>query len=702
MTLSSSEEMSTSTNELPALIDESTAATLVTGKKSVFQPFPELEKEVGSKNWYFVLGISAFLDFVSKVVKDWVKSEEEVEVLKRNPFDFQHKVGAHQGIQHDPLVVLIIQWLDKYSIPIGMVFSTLWFIDAFVRAQRRRDRTLQKLYRADIMDDSAKQTDEEKVDAANAALRTYYFTVFVQVIMLPIGFYLLMFHILQKPDQVDEFLLDEDEMMEITFLNRDGSVDETSSFSFHTGHSTALALLRYLGTVVARVTGVRIKQKIKAFTRRMSRRAGVFAIRHPRLFTHRARMFMKGLRWLKYLAPLIGTSNKLKGNLQDLFKKLRQEHQAQQAQRKRKQEWIKQLKSGDTKAIETKAALMVQSAFRRNQAQKGVKVLKVWLLRKETKAALKVQAVLRRKLAQARIRIALKRKELEELGKKRTVEKKKKEEMNEQDKRQMVELKDELQKEANELINKRMLLRPDTRFAVTWKILFVFCVLFEIGQLAFSPVLKKYVDKETGDQMDIGKVMEKMLVPKAFKNLPQCGAVHIADDGVEAKGILSFLKRLRRKKAQEVIIADHTKHPWFCHPPYSTIQGVYIDLLHFLILDFLVFVGVICFLDVFVTFFTGELHEKNGTLIPKPFFTRWLLPGMLLQLFVNPQMETVGKYVGSLLQEVNRIGQVRVWRWTVALFFPIGKYLYSYIATNFWWPLVHKQNTQNHARRDNR
>lgn len=107
--------------------------------------------------------------------------------------------------------------------------------------------------------------------------------------------------------------------------------------------------------------------------------------------------------------------------------------------------------------------------------------------------------------------------------------------------------------------------------------------------------------------------------------------------------IRHVLLKLRRKKAVEKHQAQ--SHPWYCGRPYSAVQSIYIDTFEFIIHEFLVLVGIICFLDVFVTFFTGEIEPDTASLTPKPFFPRWILPGLVLQLAVNPQMESTSVVV---------------------------------------------------------
>lgn len=73
-------------------------------------------------------------------------------------------------------------------------------------------------------------------------------------------------------------------------------------------------------------------------------------------------------------------------------------------------------------------------------------------------------------------------------------------------------------------------------------------------------------------------------------------------------------------------------------------------------------------MDVPITFFTGEIHEETGTLIPKPMFQRWILPGLLLQLLINPVMTDVFTFVKDALVIFHKIDPGRVMRWIGAIF----------------------------------
>lgn len=658
-------------------------------------------KSVRYYTWYTTIALVALLDFLAKVVADYIREDEVEEELEASSFFSRRRQSRFKEellVDSDPWLVEFIKFLDVYSIPISVLFSLLWFTDAFVKATSKRDIKLDELDKKHLLDN---KVDKEEVKEVKGAWGAYYRTVMVNCLLMPISFFIIAHHLMSPPYSVSEILLDDDEQIQFQFKDEDGHVDEVHSFSIRLSHGIFFVIGQYIGTVFVRFTGMHFRAQWKLGVRWIVKRTAFFAIRNPRQFSRKCRRVLKGLRWLKYLAPLIGASNKLKGNFLDLLQKFRQRHQAAQMERARRLLWKNRLAHLPQEELEIEAAIMVQRNFRRQQADKAVRALQLVVGDRVQCAAQRMQHVFRRKLASARAKIMSKRHELQELQKQKKT-------LNTEERRRLYELQDELSVKAAQLLNKKMLLRPNTRFAVTWKVLFVVCVAFEMSQLAFAPTLKKYVDEDSGQQLDIGKVLEIHLIPTPTSQWQACGAKLVKRGPKVAKTgppVIRWLKEIRRKAQGEIqrttqeeitqTKGDKTlPTPWYCNEPFSTAQSAYIRVLRFVISEFLVVVGIVCFLDVFVTFFTGELDPGNGSLVPKPFFSRWLLPGIILQLLVNPQMETVSKYVGYALQYANHVGPIRVYRWTAAFFYPLFSVLLHFFIHAIWRPFV-KKNNQN-------
>lgn len=649
-----------------------------------------------NKFWLSLVSFAALLDFCCTLAFDYHMAHlpEVTEEIKQNPFELRKQKSQIEEVpEWKARLEDTIHWMATYKVEFAILFSLMWFTDAFVKAQRKRDLKLRELDKQRLQEQNNEEISDEKLGAWG----TYYWAVFVQLLLLPVSFYLVVAYHLRVPMPPDlaKKALGDDEDLEITFHNKDGSVDHLHSFTTSTTQTLAYAILRYSTTVLTRITGVRVKAKIRAFAASIARRMAFFSIRNPRRAAQRFRKLRTALRWLKYLAPLIATSNKLRGNVIDLFKKYRQRRAAKDAQKVREKLWKQQKSTLDPKELESRAAVLIQSKFRARRAQRAVRALQLFIGKKAELACIKMQKILRKKLAQARHRLFLKKLELQKLQQKQQDMKKAKGELSIAERRRLYELQDELGAEARELINKKLLLRPNTSFAVMWKIVFVVCVLFEISQLALAPTLKKYVNKKTGKQMDIEEILGYNLVPTPVAEMKECGFVNKTsnpDPENEQPKVLRWLQNARPQRPKFLKPKEPETYPWYCQEPIKTTQWFYVQVLKLLVHEFLVVVGIVCFLDVFITFFTGELHPENGTLIPKPFFTRWILPGIVLQLFVNPQMETVGRWVFSLMKEIMKAGPILVYRWSAALFYPLFIAAVYYIDHYVWRPLVKLEN----------
>mmetsp|Transcript_4344 Transcript_4344/g.7263 ORF Transcript_4344/g.7263 Transcript_4344/m.7263 type:complete len:767 (-) Transcript_4344:33-2333(-) len=664
-------------------------------------------KSVGFYIWYTLIAVVALLDFLAKVVADFIRDDDEDvdAVVKRNPFGFRlrRRKELLLELDNDPFIVNFIQFLDKYSIPISVLFSLLWLIDAFVKATYKRIQLLNDLDRKHLLDGTKTDNELKEVSGAWGA---FYRTVLVQCLLMPISFFIIAHHAFSVNYSAQAILLDEDEKLRFNFTDVDGKVDEVHSFGTHLSQSIIFVIAQYTGTVFVRHTGMHVRSTIKSKVRRFGRKMAFFAIRNPRQFAQRMRKALRSVRWLKYLTPLIATGNKLRGNTIDLLTKYGQRRNTAKLEKVRLLLFKSRLSRLPPEEVRKEAAIMVQRAYRRRQAAKALRAVQLIQGNAEQWAAQRMQHIFRGKLKRIRARILDKRNELNELKIKQQQMQKQKETMSVEERRRMYELQDELGAEASHLLNQRMLMRPNTRFAVTWKIIFVFCVLFEISQLAFAPTLAKYIDEQSGEKLNIGKVLELNLIPTPASEWKECGNLKkpVTKVGRKGSSVVHWIKRVGRKAEEEAmkevqedekldeVEEDDVDAPWYCHKPFRTAQGLYITFLKIAIYEFLVFVGLVCFLDVFVTFFTGELNPENGNLIPKPFVSRWLIPGIILQLLVNPQMETVSKYVGAFLDYTHQVGPIRVYRWTAAFFYPLLSVIGYYLIHDVWRPLVKKNN----------
>jgi hypothetical protein len=240
--------------------------------------------------------------------------------------------------------------------------------------------------------------------------------------------------------------------------------------------------------------------------------------------------------------------------------------------------------------------------------------------------------------------------------------------MSADERRRMYRLQEELESEAQSLLNEKLLLRPDTTFAVTWKVLFVAAVVFEMFTLVCQPLLARYTDPVTGRPRDIEEIMDKKLIPTPVFKLPICTGKQPLS--------LSFRRPIQSiRRLTESLLERRRKtnvpRPWYCKVSYSRLQAVYIYFADLAVHHFLVILSIVCFCDVFVEFFTGQYNKETGALEPAPFLQRWVFPGLTLQLLVNPEMDAVSDVITDAIAGLIHHGPVRILRWTLALFYPV-------------------------------
>eukprot|EP00977_Amphora_coffeiformis_P022519 scaffold10926_cov163-Amphora_coffeaeformis.AAC.4 len=235
--------------------------------------------------------------------------------------------------------------------------------------------------------------------------------------------------------------------------------------------------------------------------------------------------------------------------------------------------------------------------------------------------------------------------------------------MTEKERRRMYKLKLELTQKAKTYLNKKLLLRPNTTFALVWKALFVVGVILEL-----SVLVAKALHPEG--------ITVKSVLPRLWYDLPECNP---KEPGFFRKILHPF---------------GHSQTPpleWYCQENAMAYQNMGVCLLEFSIYALVFTVHTIYFLDVFVNFFTGRFHPQTGMLEPVPAFERWVAPGMALQLLLNPRMDMVAGIVSRLVTSIRILGPVRVFRWTVAFFFPVFLVFRSRVSRG-WSVIVTSQN----------
>ena len=663
--------------------------------------------------WAFCLAMVGLLDILGSVLPDYINYDDPP--TTQNMKDDQDSVVESSTFKH--LFRAFVRWLDHYNVMISFLFAALWFIDAWYDAKKKK-YLLEERRDLRVSKEDKQPTKERWWQNATF---TYRATILTQLLLLPVGIYLTLYSYMRGIN--GENLGDLGRMDEEIFLCTESDTECTKLITSKSKRTLLFAIMAYLWTTFSNETTHQAVLFLRKAGPRALRTVLGSAIRHPMKFRKGIRKLLTLVRWLKYLGPIFGTFNKLKGNVEDMIKKHRQQNEAKKYQKIRQALFKK--KTGEVKRGD--AARMIQSAYRSYRTRQAVHAVKILRGEKEYLAAKKMQRALRRKLAEARARIEKKKAELKQLQRLRLDNESK---LTRDEKRRMYELQDELGTEASKILNHKLLLRPNTRFSVAWKVLFVICVTIEITQLVLRPVLdysKEKKSKEVKRPLGMDEFIAMTFVPSRISDWPECQmkkksqlpgmsfsdnftAPWYCHDPVLSiqEGMRDFValasipspvsewKECQKKKQSRVDRifrrAQKELHPWYCDDPYSTVHNYYRALFDFLLDEFLTIVGIIMFLDVPITFFTGELDSNTGSLIPKPFFERWILPGLLLQFAVNPQMDTVSKVSIKAIQQAVQYGPIRIIRWCIATLFPIV-YCATFVVREWiWLPIVARQN----------
>ncbi len=644
-------------------------------------PKSPLRKFVSS-SWKYVLGLSAFAEFFAFFVPILLKQEDVHEVAPKKKFGFlmfwkkQNEIELVVEQCVDGVKCMMenfLHWFEHNKELLGVVFCVIWFLEAIRGSFEARRKTASELEYKRLKKSNSERTAKETANDDLVEQSSLWFvfasTLFLGLSLLPVSFFITGFKniglILSKKDTIENSI---------------------QMYTLEKKYSLFYAVFAEVITSGSQLAKATLKSKIVGVVKKVSKNVMGRAVRNPVKFRRDMKKALTVLRWVKYLAPLIGTGNKLLGNTIDLFKKMKQKHEAEKAKRIRNKLWKKMT---DEERMNS-AAVVIQTCYRGKKARKARDSLELFKGNVQVLAIQKIQKRLREKARQASLRIKKQKEELKKLQQKQQQQDDvfsddNAKAMSDTEKKRMYDLQASLKNEALSQKAQKMLLRPNTKFSVTWKFLFVFCVIVEITQLALKPQLQKYQDKSTKTPMSLEGVLESIIVPAPIPAWEAC--VPLYTEEVEAD---NFFKQLFGDKKNEEVVED--EFPWYCYEPAVTVQSWYIEAMKFSIHNLLFFIGIICFLDVFVTFFTGEINPKNGNLVPKPFFPRWILPGLLLQLLVNPKMADVSVAVKKIMNGAHHVGPARALRWGFSFVFPVITQFIIWFEWNVWMKLVNEEN----------
>ncbi|KAI2507776.1 hypothetical protein MHU86_6672 [Fragilaria crotonensis] len=349
------------------VLDESPQASTNT---SVFRLSRYITFE--SRSWRLALGIVALLDCAVTV---WLYCLREYFTNSATaPKRIFFRRSQDAPLQHSALFGLLRQCteeLDKWHALIGVLFALLWFIDAFLKAQWKRDELLTELDRRRVLNGDL---DAECRDPVGEAWIAYYKTIGLQLLLLPVGFYVFGWYVLTGNNQHVKALL----------MDRQGqSKTERSFTSIESTHSLIYSFIHSYTMLINQVLGEEVEMRRRLLWRRLI----FFAIRRPFLFTKRLRIFFSTLRLTKYLGPLMGETAKFFGNSSDLLKTWRQHLAVMKACRLRKKRWD----GMDPVEQQHAAAIRIQCAVRGMLTRKTVKAFMAVLKARKERIARRLQ-----------------------------------------------------------------------------------------------------------------------------------------------------------------------------------------------------------------------------------------------------------------------------------------------------------------------
>ena len=373
----------------------------------------------------------------------------------------------------------------------------------------------------------------------------------------------------------------------------------------------------------------------------VSKQLASFAMRNPFLFHFRLKKCMTLLKWLRFLFPLIGVGNKLLGHMKDLAKKRKQQQRAKQA----KDQWICVLNSLKAEEKLEMWAIRLQSNFRAMRDRKELERLRAKSKARPKYKAMKWKDFMDIKKCQWKIyRKSLKKKNT------KSSEKSKPNNTYHLDSEKIALLKEEIKKK--EIMHRTHLFKPNTTFAVGWKALTVTCLIFELIQLLFSSSLEQIENR----------TIDKLISQASLCNTSSPSSQQVTQ--LATKLIIPVKNHFFKLVLQKDILSNSPQAICAAVPLWTRIISVFINIITRLMITI---VRVVSFIDVFVTFFTGEIDERSGALVPKPFFTRWFIPGVGLQLLVNPTMKGFRFVIQQLYQFCCDVGASRVFHAAIAV-----------------------------------
>jgi hypothetical protein len=397
---------------------------------------------------------------------------------------------------------------------------------------------------------------------------------------------------------------------------------EETDFGFSQGSESFFSMTEIFFTHTLSLLKEEIRtstqKQIKAHVIWLSKYIAKVAITQPFLFHSRLHNAVRLLRWAKYLLPIVGTCNKLKGQIEDGIEKLKLNRRTERMFTF----WKCLLSRVKQKNALEHAVRRIQYSFRLRRKENAERKLRFLTMTEgnRTRRAANVYARIEQRWAQefvtADIGIAL----AEHVEQKRIV-------------RRTVTMADRkkiLQCEKKVQQSSLFLIPPNTAFSVAWKCLAIFCVIVEVLNLVLLPRADHITYQDLSASLWKGHEHRNLC-----QNLDQT-----------ARHIPSWILRFHGAMAYS--------QPQCTEADLYSVGDLALAILKRLIEYLQPLIKFVSFADVFITFFTGDIDGVS--LVPKSFVSRWIFPGILLQLYVNPSMKYIGKIFERLIYSLITFG----------------------------------------------
>lgn len=198
----------------------------------------------------------------------------------------------------------------------------------------------------------------------------------------------------------------------------------------------------------------------------------------------------------------------------------------------------------------------------------------------------------------------------------------------------------------------KYLIVPNTGFAIIWRIVISVALMLELFRLLASW-------RQKGDLSQTLPNVLQALIPKTSDSLSE------DNQTIRPSGLFSrALEAVYFMEIPELLSAALFR------------AGMILQNI----------IDMVCFLDIFVWYFTGLL-EPDGIVVPKPFFSRCILPGTLSQILDHPTLPSIlPSLIWRIFQSCQFVGYAHAIRWCLALYPAIQVLLLEPLTDFFFCP----------------